>query len=92
MPYIKQETREELDEHINNLNNRMLCYTEKEITGIVNYVFTKILLRQFGDIQRYWAYNEAIGVLECCKQEFYRHNIAPYEDTKIENDFYGDVR
>ena len=30
-----------------------------------------------------------MGVLECCKLEFYRRVAAPYEDIKIEEN--GDV-
>ena len=30
-----------------------------------------------------------IGALECCKQEYYRAVVGPYEDIKIEEN--GDV-
>jgi len=37
----------------------------------------------------YSLLNEVMGVLECCKQEFYRRPVADYENKKL--DLNGDV-
>lgn len=52
--------------------------------GILNYVITDMLDSCFGPLSdaKYKDYNEAIGMLECCKLEFYRKAAAPYEDLK----------
>ena len=43
----------------------------------------------FDQATLYENFNAMIGALECCKQEYYRRIIAPYEDKKIEEN--GDV-
>ena len=52
--------------------------------GNLNYVFTRLLLSVYGDkdTTRYSNINDAMGLLECVKQEFYRKVAAPYEDQK----------
>jgi len=37
----------------------------------------------------YQTFNDIIGALEGCKQEFYRRMVAPYEEQKIQAN--GDV-
>lgn len=91
MPYIIQDKRHQLDQHIDSLINalRELESDDPENThcGNLNYVFTQILLASY--TKRYAEINEAVGVLECCKLELYRRLAAPYEDQKrYEN---GDV-
>ena len=39
--------------------------------------------------KNYSNLNEMIGALECCKQEYYRAIVGPYEDMKIDEN--GDV-
>ena len=86
MPYIKQEGRDNLDLAIDNLANLI---KPEHRAGELNYVITKLLLSNKGD-GKYKDFNELIGMLECCKQEFYRQHIAPYEDKKIKEN--GDVK
>jgi hypothetical protein len=84
MPYIKYERRKQL--------------AKKDLirsSGELNYLLTDICLHYLdcsktirGKIT-YCDYNAVIGALECCKQEFYRRIIAPYEDIKIKEN--GDV-
>ena len=82
MPYIKQERREEIDPAILNF-----C---PQNAGDLNYVVT-VMIDNFINWQgeTYENFNAMIGALECCKQEYYRRIIAPYEDKKIEEN--GDV-
>tara|TARA_R110002020_G_scaffold81627_2_gene202590 strand:- start:292 stop:540 length:249 start_codon:yes stop_codon:yes gene_type:complete len=82
MPYIKQERRKEIDPTILN-------FCPKD-AGDLNYVVT-VMIDNFINWrgENYKSFNEMIGALECCKQEYYRRIIAPYEDEKIKEN--GDV-
>lgn len=78
MPYIKQEDREPLKPHIENLGNAI------DSEGELNYVISMLLhayMRKKGI--RYGNMNAVVGVLECAKMEFYRQVAAAYEDAKI---------
>jgi hypothetical protein len=55
--------------------------------GHLNYLVSTIIDDVYP--RNYTSLNAAIGVLECIKQELYRRVVAPYEDTKIEQN--GDV-
>ena len=80
MPYIDTKTR------------RMLHETLRPSTvGELNYVLTKICIEYLSSKKEvhYADLNDIIGVLECCKQEFYRRVVVPYEDAKISEN--GDV-
>lgn len=80
MPYIKQEDRVKFQTTI----------PVPESAGELNYLFT-ILAKSYWRFrgQNYQAFNDIIGALEGCKLELYRRMVAPYEDTKIEEN--GDV-
>ncbi len=58
--------------------------------GTLNYIITRMVIWYLGKNPNYERYNAAIGVLECAKQEFYRRQIALYEDEKcrINGDVY----
>lgn len=69
----------------------LLDLLNKEIrsAGMMNYAISRIVSI---DVQRHKSYdliNEAIGVLECCKQELYRRVAVPFEDEKCKQN--GDV-
>lgn len=88
MPYIKQESRDVLDPVIEQLH-RALVQMELDdetslLEGNLNYAITRLMMMSYGDRDstRYAQINEAVGVLECIKQEFYRKVAAPYEDQK----------
>lgn len=51
--------------------------------GELNYQISK-LLNDFVQMKgmSYATVNEAVGALECAKQEFYRRVAAPYEELK----------
>ena len=85
MPYIKPEIRNELDEEISALSEKVFRLYKNEgrdRDGMLNYAFTKLLLQCYPSVS-YKVYNEMIGVLECSKLEMYRMHIGPYEDEKI---------
>lgn len=78
MPYIAPYRRKELTD------------VSPSSSGDLNYMLTKLCddyIQLNGN--SYMIYNEIIGALECAKLELYRRIVAPYEDTKIEQN--GDV-
>ena len=87
MPYVKQVIREELKYPLDVITghiNDMLLSKPEDRAGILNYVITVLIDNAYGPLfsAKYRDYNEAIGMLECCKLEFYRKAAAPYEDLK----------
>jgi hypothetical protein len=96
MPYIKRELRNRLDESLLELSSVLTCYsyTNDALCGNLNYCIFKIIKRLIDDDnggeKSYARFNAIIGALECNKLEVYRRMIAPYEDTKIEQN--GDVK
>jgi len=87
MPYIRLAGRNRL----NNGLHAMLQYMPAD-AGELNYVLTRIcdtFINTKG--KNYQNLNEVIGAIECMKQELYRRVIAPYENTKIDEngDVYG---
>jgi hypothetical protein len=77
MPYIDADSRQEIDAEVNALAARL----RSEPIGAVNYAFSRILFQR--GLNSYSSINEAIGVLECIKQELYRRIAVPYEDQKL---------
>lgn len=87
MPYIKRELREELEQPLNDIIGPLqdiLIDRKNDRAGVLNYVITSLIDSCYGPLSdaKYKDYNEAIGMLECCKMEFYRKAAAPYEDLK----------
>jgi len=87
MPYIKEQSREELDPLIEALGKKLIDYS----AGAYNYAICRLLLRFAGHPPTYARINQIIGVLECAKFEVYRRFASPYEDKKVEEngDLYG---
>lgn len=85
MPYIKQAQRTALDEKIDALANAISEIVSADPSqnrdGLFNYSITRMLNKAYPD-PRYRDYNEIVGMLECCKLEYYRKYAAPYEDEK----------
>lgn len=48
----------------------------------MNYAITRLVNEAF-KYGSYSDYNDAMGVLECVKQEFYRRMVVPYEEGKL---------
>jgi hypothetical protein len=93
MPYIKIHQREQLDKQIESLAAQMRLQFKRGggnppptivDPGVVNYVVTKLLL-SLDHEGNYANHNALIGALECCKLEYYRRAISPYEDKKIQD-------
>lgn len=84
MPYIVQDKRNHLDPHIDALLNALRELESDDPAnshaGNLNYAITRLLRGSYSP--RYAEINDAVGVLECVKQEFYRKFAAPYEDQK----------
>ena len=91
MPYINREDRGLIDDGVNGLRAG-IDVARKVNPGHLNYAITKLIMDTYrvkdGEL-KYADYNEIIGVLECCKLEFYRAQVAPYEDQKRKEN--GDV-
>jgi len=87
MPYIKKEDRPKYERALGELIGILKARPVDQIDGELNYIITRILKESYP--LRYFNLNRAMGVLECCKLEFYRRVAAPYEDTKIKDN--GDV-
>lgn len=84
MPYIKEEFRKELNTHIDDFANKIIELHQKHNQtrdGLLNYSLTRLFNQVYADA-RYHDLNELIGMLECCKLEYYRKYAAPYEDLK----------
>lgn len=90
MPYIKNEDRLKFEKQIDDLVDTLMVgphMTAK--VGDVNFVISTIIWKLFTYDTSYTNGNNLMGVLECVKQEFYRRQLAPYEDEKIKEN--GDI-
>ena len=89
MTYIPKERRTQLDGYINALVYTAALTTPQVMqAGVITYILTRIIDEVYSH-SNYAGFAEAIGVLECTKQEFYRRVVVLYEDEKwLEN---GDV-
>lgn len=78
MPYIKQDDRIKFEAPAKNIANNATC------AGDLNYAIS-LIIHSYLDKKglKYSNINEVIGMLECCKLEFYRMICGPYEDKKI---------
>ena len=84
MPYIKENYRKQFEEGIQELKTKIdLIHDIDKASkdGLLNFIITKLLLEVYPE-ENYHTYNEIIGMLECCKLEFYRKMAAPYEEVK----------
>jgi len=84
MPYIPEESRQDLDMTIDRLADSVCS------KGEMNYAITRLIhnyVNKHG--KRYDVLNDVVGILQCSQLELYRHVIGPYEDSKIESN--GDI-
>jgi len=81
MPYIKKETRPEIDELTSPLIKHLQSLPIEDQDGSLNYAVTKIIKHLYPT--RYFHLNRALGVLSAIAHELYRKIIGPYEETKI---------
>jgi hypothetical protein len=87
MPYIKKEQRAVVDAHVKKLAAAIKETGKDNRAGVLNYSISS-LLHELYEL-RYSEVNEAVGMLECTKQEYYRRVAGPYEDIKAKEN--GDV-
>ena len=87
MPYIPSEDRHPINELTAPLIEHLKQLPLEQQDGALNYTVTKILKELYDP--RYFNYNRAMGVLSAIQAEFYRRDVAPYEDEKIAEN--GDV-
>ncbi len=84
MPYILPTKRTMLDPVIDKLHIALVDLASDDpinnLEGNLNYIITRLLRKCYGT--SYGEINDAIGMLECVKQEHYRKMAAPYEDQK----------
>jgi len=97
MPYIKQSQREGVNTQLGYLIDAVVESANGNVLalpGILNYCVTVLVKSTYRavtnkSILSYSDHNSAIGMLECCKMELYRRDVAPYEDEKVKEN--GDV-
>lgn len=81
MPYIPQDERDSA------------IHTPRS-AGQLNFAITQLLV---GYVEHeglcYQTINDIVGAMECCKSEFYRRIVVPYEETKRKEngDCYGEL-
>jgi len=85
LPYITIKERLKYESAIRRIISSLPH--DQRVDGHINYIFTRILKEVY--TPGYFNYNRAIGVLECCKLELYRHVVGPYEEAKLKE--RGDV-
>jgi hypothetical protein len=76
MPYIRPEARAS-------------ARPDTADVGELTYLLYKLCLDALPEAPRYRDFHAVIGALEAAKLEFYRRQVAPYEDGKIREN--GDV-
>lgn len=85
MPYIKEEKRHPFDPIIDQLHVELVNAESDDennnMEGNLNYIITRLLMKVYSS-PSYSEINDAIGVLECCKLEYYRKLAAPLENQK----------
>ena len=78
MPYIDEKSRQRLWED------------KPRTPGELNYRITQLIDEYMWTMSDgYQTINDIVGALESAKLEFYRRVVAPYEDTKMQEN--GDV-
>lgn len=92
MPYIHPLERMKYDQPLNQLITALLDLrsNNENKMGDLNYCLSTLIWKWWkSHPSSYASANELIGVLECVKQEFYRRQVAPYEDAKCQEN--GDL-
>jgi uncharacterized protein DUF6899 len=79
MPYIDKGRRAAFDSYVDELVDSVGRTGNQP--GDLNYIISRLLTETRK--RSYSSYNEAVGILECAKIEFYRRVVSEYEDEKI---------
>lgn len=87
MPYISELTRDYIDKHLRAVTDRVRTAT----LGVVTYAVYRLVYEweQAQPGRGYATRAAAMAVLDSAKSEYYRREIAPYEDIKIQEN--GDI-
>ena len=88
MPYIRQAFRKDYEKFIEEIPVRAM-------PGEITFMFYVILKKLSqdpvrGGLENFASGAQVLGCLEAAKLEFYRREMAPYEDNAIEEN--GDVK
>lgn len=84
MPYIKKERRDKIKHGICLRPDHIEC------AGDMQYAIAIIIKKYMRTKElNYQTCNDVMGALAGAKMEFYRKTVAPYEDTKMDEN--GDV-
>jgi hypothetical protein len=91
MPYIKKEDRELYDDLVSIIVDTLMhrtCDETKQDTDAIkghhNYIMFVLALEIANKLGiRYHTLQDIIGTFECCKNEFLRRVVDPYEDKAI---------
>jgi hypothetical protein len=86
MPYIPKENREKVEKVLESFKE--LLSSSSLGPGDMNYIITSMFDSYIKELN-YSNINQAIGIIECVKLEFYRRIASIYEDVKLEEN--GDV-
>jgi hypothetical protein len=91
MPYIPQEDRYRYDKLIDDIVDELEEIDDTQLVkGHHNYIMYTLALKLADRLGiRYATLQDIIGTFDCCKMEFYRKVVAPYEELAIEKN--GDV-
>jgi hypothetical protein len=87
MPYINKKERIKYEKGLKEVLNMLNKVPNENVDGELNYVISMILKGLYKP--SYYNYNRAIGVLESIKLEYYRREVAAYENKKIKEN--GDI-
>ncbi len=82
MPYLTDDARAKIDDHINDIID-VLINTDVSVPGGLNYAICRVadgVIAAKGE--SYSLYNTLLGSVEAAKLEIYRRMVAPYEDAK----------
>jgi len=81
MPYITQKDRDRYDNLVDELVEKLVEIDDTQLVkGHHNYIMYTLALKLADRLGiRYATLQDIIGTFDCCKIEFYRKVVAPYE-------------
>ena len=91
MPYITQDKRRPLDEHLVEMAEiiRDSHTKDGDRNGQMNYSVSQLINLVYGPNWRYASINDVVGMISCVHDEFYAKVALPYE--KLKEDENGTV-
>lgn len=92
MPYIKRETREDIDNALYEVSAFLQQLEDSDRDGALNYAISMLVAIVMKPKSGRWRYHSAVrayAVFMAAGAEFYRRVLAPYEDRAIRTN--GDI-